>query len=188
MRNFQRLAVAALISVFAMPAAATAAIIDSGSYGAGESVFDAGAIGLGPGKYRFTLDFAAPVDGLFGSVSKKTIFNEFCDFGSGEFYCGGDDVPTIPLLEQTAPNRYEAWLTVNAADEILTPGAFVVRSTVMDQCCDYEFGFTAVGSGQYVFSYNAVPEPSTWTLLITGIGFAGAALRRKPRRRQAQLA
>ena len=42
MRNFQRLAVAALISVFAMPAAATAAIIDSVSYGAGESVFDGG--------------------------------------------------------------------------------------------------------------------------------------------------
>ena len=188
MRIAQRLAIAAIIGLSAVPAAATAAIIDSGSYGAGDNVFSGGSFGLEPGRYRFTLDLAGPVDDLLGSVSKTTTTNEFCDFGDGEFFCGGNDVPTIPLLEPAGANRYEAWLTIDAPYEILTPGQLVVRSTVMDQCCDYQFSFTAAGAGQYLFSYNAVPEPATWTLMIAGIGLAGAALRRGRRPERPHLA
>ena len=34
---------------------------------------------------------------------------------------------------------------------------------------------------QFVFAISAAPEPSTWLLMIAGVGLTGAALRRKPR-------
>lgn len=46
----------------------------------------------------------------------------------------------------------------------------------------------ATYSGNIVFSAAAVPEPSSWALMILGIGFAGLALRRRKAAYPARIA
>lgn len=36
-------------------------------------------------------------------------------------------------------------------------------------------------TAQFSFNISAVPEPSTWTMMVVGVGLAGAALRRRKR-------
>jgi PEP-CTERM motif len=63
------------------------------------------------------------------------------------------------------------------AADIMTPGAYPVAVA-------YNGGVFALGSHTHpvMFTIDAVPEPSTWLMVLVGFaGFAGAALRR-PRR------
>jgi hypothetical protein len=181
MKPTRMLALAFGISLFAASAAEAAVLIDSGSYALGENVFTSGTVPLGPGAYRFTLDFTGPVDLITGFVSKSSVYNEYYQ-DSGQ---GGDDVPTIPLLEQTAPNRFQASLKVDKPYTILTPDEFIVKREGFDICCHYEVGFAALGAGEFALSYQALPEPATWMLMIFGFGAIGHTMR-KARRKAGQ--
>lgn len=165
------------IGLFSASAAEAAVLIDSGSYVSGQSVFTSGTVPLGPGAYRFTLDFTGPVDLIDGSVSKSSIYNEYYEDGGQ----GGDDVPTIPLLEQTAPNRFQASIKVDKPYTILTPDEFIVKREGFDVCCEYQVGFDALGAGKFALTYQALPEPATWALMIFGFGAIGHTMRKARR-------
>ena len=46
------------------------------------------------------------------------------------------------------------------------------------------YGYAPIGLSEVRFTGSAVPEPSTWAMMITGFGLAGAALRSARRRGQ----
>ncbi|MES2492168.1 MAG: PEPxxWA-CTERM sorting domain-containing protein [Pseudomonadota bacterium] len=170
-------AIASLIA--AAPASQAAEVITLGSFAPGESVNVQNSIYLGPGAYRFSLALSAPVQGFTGEVLKTYIYNFYCDAeGNGVIvYCGGDEVPIAPQLELVTPTLYQAELRVNPPATIPAPGGQYEDN--FDICCDYQFGFEAVGAGGYRFSVAAVPEPATWALMVLGFGAIGAAMRRR---------
>jgi hypothetical protein len=169
------------------PAAATTVV--SSPYPADSFVGDSGNFDLGPGTYLFSLSFTEPVTDVLGWVGKTTISNFYCDTGSGEFYCGGDDVPSLPLFEMVNPELYQLYLTVNGPSTITyPPGSITVREEDVDECCDYEFDFTSGAAGIYTLSYDAVPEAQTWMMLVLGFGAIGAAARRRKPAARAALA
>jgi hypothetical protein len=174
--------ICAIICAFGFVKPAQAAVIEAGSYEEGVSS-GAGTVTLGPGTYRFEFSFSGPVLYLNEGPEKQTVTNFFCvdpSAGPDEFNCGGDEVPTQPQFEQISPTIWTAYLTVNLpTEEIFPPGDFVVRETTFDSCCTYTYDFKAERSGHYVFSYNQVPEPSCWALMIGGFALIGVGVRRR---------
>lgn len=160
-------------------AATAQTIFASGDFAAGEYLNGSGGVTLGPGAYRFSFATTAPLDGFDGFVQKVSYYSEYCDEGDGEFYCGGNDVPTIPLFEQVSPTLYQLRIRVNPFVETFNPHAFAVRTEEFDECCTYGFDLYAGAAGSYAISYAAVPEPESWGLLILGFGAIGAAARRR---------
>lgn len=179
-------ALAAAVTLSLSPAGAQAAtVIDSGTYSAGEYVYDFGSFGLSPGKYRATLSFSTPPAAFWGGwVEKQTVTNFYCqDPGSPVYYCGGDDVPTFYDFLPVTPTQYVTNITVNPFRSVPTPGSDpVIRYDEFETCCDYyNFEFDAGEPGNYVLSLASVPEPATWALMIFGMGAVGAAMRRRIR-------
>jgi hypothetical protein len=173
---FASCAAAALL--VSSPAAATTVV--SNSYPAASFAGDSGNFSLGAGTYLFSLSFTQPVTDVLGWVGKTTVSNFYCDEGAGEFYCGGDDVPTQPLFEMVNPALYQLYLTVNDPSTInYPPGSITVREEDFDTCCDYQFDFTSGAAGIYTLSYAAVPEPQTWMMFVLGFGAIGAVARRR---------
>jgi len=171
---------AAIGSLLAVaPVAQAAQVITIGSFAPGESVFVQNSLHLGPGAYRFSLALSAPVLGMDGEVVKQYVYNFYCDpDGSGVIvYCGGNDVPTGPLLEQVTPTLYQGELRVNPPGTLPLPDGGYEDN--FDVCCDYRFGFEPISAGHYRFSVAAVPEPATWALMVLGFGAIGAAMRRR---------
>ena len=173
---FASCAAAALL--VSSPAAATTVV--SNPYPADSFAGDSGSLSLGAGTYLFSLSFTQPVTDVLGTVVKTTISNFYCDEGAGEFYCGGDDVPSLPEFEMVNPELYQLYLTVNGPSTIIyPPGSITVREEDVDECCDYQFDFTSGAAGIYTLSYAAVPEAQTWMMLVLGFGAIGAAARRR---------
>jgi hypothetical protein len=169
---------AAAALLVSSPAVATTVV--SNPYPADSFAGDAGNFSLGAGTYLFSLSFTEPVTGVLGWVGKTTVSNFYCDLGSGEFYCGGDDVPSLPEFDMVNPELYQLYLTVNGPSTITyPPGSITVREEDVDYCCDYQFDFTSGAAGIYTLSYAAVPEAQTWMMLVLGFGAIGAAARRR---------
>ena len=154
-------------------------IFANGSFGAGEQVFGSGGVTLGPGSYRFSFATTAPFAEFYGQVEKQTYYAEYCDDGDGEYFCGGNNVPTIPLFEPVTPTLYQLEIRVNPFVETFNPYPFVVRTEEFDECCTYAFDFIAGDTGSFSISYAAIPEPESWALLVLGFGVVGAARRRR---------
>ena len=172
------LALALGIGLFAASTAEASVLIDSGSYASGDTVFVGGDLKLDPGAYRFALDFTGPVDLIAGFVSKSSVYNEYYADGGQ----GGDDVPTFSFLQQTAADRFQASIKVDQPFSILTPDEFIVRKEGFDTCCHYEFGFEALDAGNFALTYQALPEPATWMLMIFGFGAIGHTMRKAGRK------
>lgn len=185
MEKVRILLCSALLAVATPAAAATADI--SGIYDAGVLVAQGGSFALGPGAYEFSLSFSDPVsDFVYGYVGKTTVTNSFCDEGEGEFYCGGDDVPTEPLFEMINPQLYQLSLVVNGPSSYTyPPGSVVVRDDQFDLCCQYGFSFISGEAGRYTLSYAAIPEPRIWSMMILGFGAVGWSIRRSRKRKVA---
>lgn len=168
----------------AAPASHAAQVITMGSFSPGESVYVQNSLSLGPGAYRFSLALSAPVVGVDGEVVKQFVYNFYCDpDGNGVIvYCGGNDVPIGPLLEQVTPTLYQGELGVNPPATLPLPDGGYEDN--FDICCDYRFGFEAVSAGRYRFSVAAVPEPETWALMVLGFGAIGVAMRRRAASKQ----
>ena len=181
MRYLASLLSAALLSLAPMTHAQAQGmtVIDTGTYDSQTFLWDSGSVSLGAGTYLFSLSTTAPLEYLFGYVEKTTVTNEFCDFGQGEVYCGGNDVPIQPLFEMINPSLYQLTLQVDSPSTVLSPNDFVVRQENFDTCCSYYFDFEGLGPGSYTFSQSLVPEPSAWMMMILGFGMLGAAVRRR---------
>lgn len=180
-------ALAAVLTLGLAPAGANAAtVLDSGTYAAGEYVYDYGSFGLTPGKYRVTLSFSTPPATFWGGwVEKQTVTNFYCeDPGVPTYNCGGDDVPTYYDFLPTTPTRYITNVTVNPFRSVpMLNSDPLVRYDEFDSCCDYyNFEFDAGQPGSYVLSLTSVPEPGTWALMILGMGAVGAAMRGRVRK------
>lgn len=185
-------ALAAVITLSFSPVGARAAtVLDSGTYAAGEYVYDFGSFGVGPGKYRATLNFSTPPATFWGGwVEKQTVTNFYCqDPGSPVYYCGGDDVPTLYDFLPVSPTQYVTNITVNPFRSVPMPGSDpLIRYDEFETCCDYyNFEFDAGGAGSYTLSLASVPEPATWALMIFGMGAIGGLMRRRVRESAAMV-
>jgi len=175
------LACASLFALLALPAQA-ATTIRTGSYGAGEFVSDSGSYALGPGRYRFNLQFSTAPLYQAAEVEKTTNTDFFCvdpADGPDEFACGGDNVPTTIGFDEVSPTVFQADLTVNGLRSVPFDSPPIVRYEEFDTCCGYRVEFEAVDAGRYTLSVAGVPEPTSWALMIGGIGLTGGALRRR---------
>jgi len=172
---------AALVLLAATTPAQATTEITSGSYTGSSFNSAGGEFSLGPGSYEISLAFSQPVSDVSGWVEKVFTYNDYCNLGEGEFYCGGDDDAIIPLFAMVTPQLYQLVLTVNGPRTVHgAPGDIVVREDQSDSCCTYGLDFTSGSPGRFTLSYAAIPEAPTWALLLAGFGLLGAALRRRP--------
>lgn len=97
-----------------------------------------------------------------------------------------------PGIAVSSGNIYVAYLSVFGADNMgqrftsmplgnETPGInyFVFNNTSDPNNNPAWNYFLVTGDAQFTATFNAVPEPGTWALMIGGFGLAGAALRRR---------
>jgi hypothetical protein len=101
------------------------------------------------------------------------LFNALTVAGAGEPYTLGSFAGTAPtsvnnVLSNGGPVAYIADFTFANAYSVFAFGA----STEAINAGNPDDEFSAIGRA-------AIPEPMGWTLMITGIGLAGAALRRR---------
>lgn len=176
-----------LVGVFALTLGAgadAAVVIKTGAFGAATNDYEAFTYGLGPGSYAFTLTFSTPVQDVQpdSTVEKITTTNYYCDFadGQGEVYCGGDDVPTMPIFDQITSTTYRIYLTVNPPyDEPPPSPPPYMRYDEFDTCCNITLDFDTRDAGAYILSYTAIPEPAAWALFSSGMLGIGGLLRRR---------
>jgi hypothetical protein len=83
--------------------------------------------------------------------------------------------PTFTLT-QTLTSNLSGFLTGPVQ---ISTDAFAVFASV--PAADVVYGAPSITGGQAEFTliYTAVPEPTTWAMLITGVGIAGATMRRR---------
>jgi len=83
--------------------------------------------------------------------------------------------PTFTLT-QTLTSNLSNFLTGPVQ---ISTDAFAVFASV--PAADVVYGAPSITGGQAEFTliYTAVPEPTTWAMLITGVGIAGATMRRR---------
>jgi len=171
------------VAAAASPAGATTTTVTSGDFASDSYNSVGGTLSLDPGSYRFDLSFDQPVTDVNGWVEKLFVYNDTCNEGEGEFYCGGDEDSIIPLFEMVTPELYQLTLTVNGPRTIFgAPGDIVVREDQFDNCCTYGFEFTGGAAGHYALSVASIPEPATWAMMLIGFGAIGAAARRRQMR------
>jgi hypothetical protein len=173
--------IACLVGATWASSANAATIIKTGPFDSGAFLQVGGSTALGPGKYRFRVSFSAPVFGFGGDIIKQTIYDEFCDFGSGgaPVPCGGNDVPTFYELAAVTPTRYQANVAVNRPFSVPLSSDPFVRLDQVETCCAYSFSFEGIDKGEFAFSVSPVPEPATWAMMIVGFGLIGVAIRRR---------
>jgi len=179
---------AALALLSVSPAAATTTVTSVGHPG-NSFVVGGGSFSLATGTYRISLSFSQPVTDVDAWIEKTISTNDYCDFGDGEFYCGGDDVSIFPEFAMVTPQLYQLVVTVSGLSTINGyPGSFYSHETNVDSCCGYGLDFTSGHAGRYTLSYTAVPEPATWAMMLFGFGAIGFAARRRALRARAKLA
>lgn len=176
--------------------AAGAALLATSATGALAATTVSGTWDIGPdGTIRAAADFGQIYDGnwrLDYTFSKKA---------TGMLTIGGELRYTYYSIEpwgETGGNE-EPWWRYYEIGKARADGQFQFRfNPVKDRTAgnnlyrswdsydthyiDLDFG--SAGPVDYTFTVyraSAVPEPSVWALLVAGFGFAGAALRRRPR-------
>lgn len=169
---------------------------------------DLGTIGvLTPGVYKFsslaqltgtlTLDFAGhpgtPFVFQIGSsltTASGSVVNVLNGGANSAIYWDVGSSATLGTGTTFAGNILaDQSITLNTSAEILCGRAIALNAavtmdtnTISSNCAnggDYGSGRTDFGSDGFSASGGAaIPEPTTWVLMLTGFGLAGAALRR----------
>ena len=168
--------------LFATPGHA-ATILATGTYDADEAVsIDVVPDTLfGSGTYRFRFQSSTPLINLIGNaITLETVVE--CIDGipcltytyERRFFDIAEDAP-FSFLVDVRPTRTETF----APDTDGNPGAAFIYT---EQCCAFSLfqsGVTAGAAGTWVISAVAVPEPSTWVVMIVGFLALGCALRHR---------
>ncbi|HEX8056055.1 MAG TPA: PEPxxWA-CTERM sorting domain-containing protein [Novosphingobium sp.] len=116
-----------------------------------------------------TFNFTDP-NGASGSAITGTtsgFYRLFSSCGAIAGGCGQVDFSSTPTIFSFGKNGSGKFSVQLFDTEFATPGSASVK-------------------GKFTLLANAVPEPSTWAMMIMGIGFAGAAMRSR-RRQQVSL-
>ncbi len=167
------------LTAAAIPAGA-ATVVDSGLYTGGQTTMVSGNFGLAPGTHRVTLDLTGPANAVVANIISSFTINYYCDSGAALVRCGGGDFLNTTTLAPLSPTQFIANITV--APFISGPfdiGGPAVAFDQSNSCCGYEISFAALADGAYTLSHGLVPEPATWALMLFGVGFTGAAMRRQ---------
>ncbi|WP_309606285.1 PEPxxWA-CTERM sorting domain-containing protein [Phenylobacterium sp.] len=135
--------------------------------------FNDGPGGVGPelaisGPEDFTLTFFGPVTriGLTIATGLGNLPHEFDHLGAVfNLTASNGDTGVLTLVDSGA--GYSAWVTITSATPFSSLTFFEPSRNIQDQY----FGD--------VLSAAGVPEPSTWAMMLAGLGLAGAALRRR---------
>jgi hypothetical protein len=100
---------------------------------------------------------------------------------------GKDGTPTVdPSLTYASPASY---IMAISGGTVFTNGYMNLSFTNGAGATEYGFATFDTTTGQLdTITYQAVPEPSTWALLITGAGALGTVARRRRRSRSALAA
>lgn len=175
------LAAVPALAIAALSTAQAATVIDTGTYGSGAFSSVSGAVNLGPGQYRFTIDFATAPTYFLGWTQKQTITDFICGQpGGGTIGCGGNDVPTLYDFSAVTPLHYETPVfVVNPARSVPFVSGPFIRYDESETCCSYFFDFEGGAAGNFALSVTSVPEPGSWVMMIIGLGAVGAVLRRR---------
>jgi hypothetical protein len=140
-----------------------------------EAGFNSGPGGVGPelainGAENFTLNFAAPVTrvGFTVATGRGTLASEIDHLGAiFNLIASNGDTGTLTLLDNGGGSS--VWVSIVSA----TPFSSLTFSEPSGNIFDQYFGDVFVGA--------AIPEPSTWAMMIVGFGLLGAGLRRQRR-------
>lgn len=150
----------------------------------GANVLSPGGAELAPGsdirqRDSLQLDFAAPLSAFGLDVLHQSF--DCCTYVNYLVYNSGGLIASGGIIGGAggggAPGGV-SFFGVYSSDADITRIVFS-ESDDNDQYPDANIGYDTFRFA--VPSDGAVPEPASWALLITGFGFAGAALRRRPR-------
>ena len=123
--------------------------------------------------------FAAGCDGS-GLTCGGGSFSLALGFTSATAFLNGDPLDFIGGISLEADSfAGRTAYTDRFSTAAGTAFAFIDPLITLDPALAGSFTLT-IGGGQVVNATPGVPEPATWVMLLTGFGFAGAALRRRP--------
>ncbi|MET3713000.1 hypothetical protein ABIC65_003719 [Sphingomonas trueperi] len=130
-----------------------------------------------PGTYRLDFSFSRPLYVYFEAY----IYREFWWYRDGEYIASNDGPDFFSYLPDDRVQSNSLWWIVSGPfsgwrGDIFEIGYYRVDGNRIS------FGDPDDPSPySYRVDVTSVPEPAQWTLLITGFGLAGAALRRRVR-------
>ena len=175
-----RAVLATILVVFAPFAAAAATIVDTAGPGYTD---ERQRLDLGTGRYRVVMNFDQPVTDAYVFILNNLSYN-FYDPADPTEYLGGNDVEYYSEeYRDVVPSTLTFRFSVDRPYDVCGPwecesGVYSVSAI--------EYGFHAQSSTAYsidVQYLGAVPEPSTWALMILAFLGLGVAMRKHGARR-----
>jgi hypothetical protein len=163
--------VTAAISVLALPNSAVAATTFSNSW----SFFDIlsgtyveGTIsGIENGTH-------VPASGLTALVSQAPFAvpsNLFAEGSGFQYYDANNGVITFANISLREPSNFRLFLGTDPAGATYQPALYRDTRT--------EYAYNPAGGLTFLAIGGAVPEPTTWAMMIGGLGAVGGAVRRR---------
>lgn len=188
---FTALGAMSLLGLSASPASAAVIYQSSGV----STAFDAAGPLLGAGRYRFTLETSVPVLSNF-----QVLYEEHWDVfvapppkphsesleGNSDllFATSGYNLGTQSAWTFSVPDTKYVFFNSDQFYEVffgIPVGTLLFEERKYESAIWEAYAEDPVNGGEfsYIFRIAAVPEPTTWALLILGLGLTGMSLRRR---------
>ena len=176
---------AAVTALWVQPA--SAATTFSGTLTPGVFGGLAGVLPVSGGQIRYTYDlaFSAPVSNVSIWLGGYTTYSVTDRFGN---YYGGNDIGDQYWTYSFAGPVSQVSFRYTPIDGLKRPGGGAYGPSYAFRTYSQQLRGSISASGSSPISFlgsisaSAVPEPSTWAMMILGIGFTGAVLRTRRRK------